>query len=498
MQGTLASPRKSKLRHRRRWVVYFLRALWFGVAVLVVELMLISVRPVYQRLVTPCTDLPCDPDLLTPAGVRALTALGWTPHQYAIYTIAMAFLVAFFYISVAVLLFRARSDDPVALFSSIGLMLFGVFFYEYIDSVRVLGPGMDAALNILPFVSLVWFVQLFYLFPDGRFVPRWTRWASLSWILAPFVLTPILMADPEIWGPLIQFTVIICLLFTCIVAPIYRYRQVSTPIERQQTKWVLFGLLQLVGLSILFGDILPFFWPVLNLNGTLPEMVNTFLQAASMSLMPITMAMAVLRYRLWEIDRILNRTMVYIPLTSILTVIYSTSISFSQRLFSTVAGETSPAVAIFTTILLTTTFTPIKNGLQALVDRSFKEPLDPLKELKALEQRIFNVVDLLDQPAMARRIGEQIMSSYDLEGVAIYLRTGEQMRLVYVSPRWSVRQAVERLPLEWQGQVLGHLVLGARHGDEDVTPEEYAALQETARRIVFGLQRLAHLTPPRT
>ncbi|MCC6166088.1 MAG: hypothetical protein IT329_02560 [Caldilineaceae bacterium] len=148
MQGILASssPGESKLRRRRRWLVYLLRAVWFGVAVLVVELMLLAIRPAYARWVTPCTGPPCTgppcaSDLLTPAGLDALIGWGWTPRQYALYNIALAFLVAFFYVGVALLIFRARPNEPVALYSSIGLMLFGVFFSDYIDAARTLGPA---------------------------------------------------------------------------------------------------------------------------------------------------------------------------------------------------------------------------------------------------------------------------------------------------------------------------------------------------------------------
>ncbi|RIK36944.1 MAG: hypothetical protein DCC57_22035, partial [Chloroflexi bacterium] len=151
MQGILASssPGESKLRRRRRRLVYLLRAVWFGVAVLVVELMLLAIRPAYARWVTPCTDLPCASDLLTPAGLDALIGLGWTSHQYALYNIALAFLVAFFYVSVALLIFRARPNEPVALYSSIGLMLFGVFFSDYIDAARTLGPAMGTVMDLL-------------------------------------------------------------------------------------------------------------------------------------------------------------------------------------------------------------------------------------------------------------------------------------------------------------------------------------------------------------
>src|SRR5690606_25456886 len=151
-------------------------------------------------------------------------------------------------------------------------------------------------------------------------------------------------------------------------------------------------------------EILPRLAPAVKGEGSLADVVVTLLNFISLAALPVMMGMAVLRYRLWAVDILINRTLVYVRLTSLLTVIYTTSISFSQKLFATVAGDQSPAVAIFTTIILTTTFTPLKNTLQGWVDHYFKEPPDRLKGLKDLEKRLFQVVDVLDRRSVARQV----------------------------------------------------------------------------------------------
>src|SRR5690606_13130305 len=129
-------------------------------------------------------------------------------------------------------------------------------------------------------------------------------------------------------------------------------------------------------------------------------------------------------------------TLVYVPLTSILTVIYSTSMAVSQRLFTTATGEQSQAVAIFTTIVLTTTFSPIKNSLQSAVDKYFKEAPGQLKKLKELDKQVTQVVLALDQQSLAQRIVETIVEAHRAHGAALYLKEGKKIILAYATPAW--------------------------------------------------------------
>jgi hypothetical protein len=468
-----------------------LRGLWFLVAILAVEVLLVSIGPGYSMLTTLCTEPPCNPSQLTPSGLAALTALGWTRQGYALYNMILTFALALIYGAASVVIFRAQPNEPMALFVSLVLLIFGVFLTDYIEVAATVSPWLELVTNLMPAVGFISFALLFYLFPDGRFVPRWTRWAAVAWLSTPVVIG-LLMNEPEGFGPWVATAIFAVLILTCLIAPIYRYRKVSNPVERQQIKWIMFGLLQLMVVVIVFtAYVLPLLAPSTEVAGTLADLLSTLVEFISLAVLPITMVLAMLHRRLWAVDRLLNRTLVYIPLTSILTVIYTTSIAFSQSFFTTVTGDSSPAVAIFTAIILTATFTPLKNVLQTWVDRYFKEPHDQFRELRELEKRVDLVVEVLDRTEIARRLVEQTVRATGAKGAALYLRDSEQMRLVYISPKWSVREGVERLPLEGAGQVLGQLVLGERRDGDPYTPEARAELQRTAARIAHGLHRVA-------
>ena len=86
-------------------------------------------------------------------------------------------------------------------------------------------------------------------------------------------------------------------------------------------------------------------------------------------LLPIAVGIAILRYRLYDIDIVIQRTLVYVPLTALLAGIYAASIGISQRLFIAVTGNSSDGAIVLSTLILATTFTPIKNAIQGRVDR---------------------------------------------------------------------------------------------------------------------------------
>ena len=95
-----------------------------------------------------------------------------------------------------------------------------------------------------------------------------------------------------------------------------------------------------------------------------------------LSLIPISLMIAILRYRLWGIDLLINRTLVYVPLTAILAGIFAACISLSQKLSAALTGQQSDAATVLTTLIVVAAFDPLKHGLQQLVDKRFKETPD--------------------------------------------------------------------------------------------------------------------------
>jgi hypothetical protein len=293
---------------------------------------------------------------------------------------------------------------------------------------------------------------------------------------------------------LVPLTVVaLTLLATCIISPVYRYRKLSSRAQRQQLKWVLFGLTQLLFMMLFLVELLPFVLPALDENGSLPNLISVIIQAISLIIFPITVGISLLRYRMWNVDLVINRTLVYIPLTSILTVIYTSSIAISQKLFASATGDESQAVAIFTTIVLTTTFTPIKNALQSYVDRHFKEAPNELKNLKELDEQITQVIQALDHKSLAQRVVETVVQAHQAMGAALYLKNGKTMTLAYATPDWQWVEGEVSILLQEGDESFGRLLLGRRRDRDDYTLDEIDDIHDAALPVVRNMLKLATL-----
>ena len=167
-------------RLRGRWLV-LARAVWLGVAALSLGLFAPSVPAGYSLLRTVCDDRLCGPEQLRPEGAGSLRDLGVSLDVYAAYQTALVVVFALVFCAVAAVVFWRRSNDAVALYTSMTLVLCGVFLPDWVGAFTVhrsLWLPVDL-LNSLVYCSL--FVLL-YVFPDGRFVPRWARWPALAWV----------------------------------------------------------------------------------------------------------------------------------------------------------------------------------------------------------------------------------------------------------------------------------------------------------------------------
>ncbi|HYK94501.1 MAG TPA: hypothetical protein VE011_01355 [Candidatus Dormibacteraeota bacterium] len=161
-------------------------------------------------------------------------------------------------------------------------------------------------------------------------------------------------------------------LLLILASVVLRYRSASG-IERQQVKWFA-GVAAVAIVCFAVG------------NATAAAPAGSVLAVISSSalivafvailLMPVAIGMAVLRYRLYDIDLVIRRTAVYVPLTAILAGIYAASVGLLQRLFVAATGNPSDGAVVLSTLILATTFTPIKNALQGAVDRRFRDTQD--------------------------------------------------------------------------------------------------------------------------
>jgi hypothetical protein len=300
------------------------RVVWVVVALLVLGLFVIAIPTRYNELQHLCIQGNCNELQLSPGDLPALRQLGLSLNFYTIYNLPLevgytlvSFLIA------AIILWR-RSDDWMALFVSLTLLTFGATLPPVIEALARANPVWHFPALFVQELAPLFLGTFFYLFPDGRFVPRWTTLLALAWALWSLVRPFFIQTTPFALGQFENFPLVIWFGIGAF-AQLYRYTRVSNPLHRQQTKWVVFGLTaQVLGLLAYVG--IHVVYPPLNQPGMAHVLGNMISIPICLTLpgllVPLTIGIAILRYRLWDIDFIINRTLVYGILTAALAIVY--------------------------------------------------------------------------------------------------------------------------------------------------------------------------------
>ena len=200
-------------------------------------------------------------------------------------------------------------------------------------------------------------------------------------------------------------------------------------------------------------------------------------------LIPLSIGVAMLRSRLWDIDLIINRTLVYVPLTASLAGLYAGSITFFQRAFLAATGQTSDAALVLTVVVLAAAFTPIKNVLQVSVDKRFREPVDSLASLRVFQGQVRSVGALIDIEQVLGRLLDEATGALEASSAGVYLIRGGGSRLVKSSPGWMADHSAQVVPLRSRGHQIGALHLGESSTGKPCPDELVGFLQQTADEV---------------
>ena len=348
-----------------RWLA-LARAVWIVMAIMTLALFVASIPLVFEELSTVALGEGTSIWQLGPDEVRAWEQLGLSVGLYAMYWIVIQVVFVLGFAVVAGVIFWRKSDDWLALFASLFLLMFGT--------------SMVMAVPVPPTTPTVWYwsyklIQdlvfistplFFFLFPDGRFIPRWMSPLAVGWIA--FGLFKRLL-------PIVSFQagdlIVLGILGLGALAQIYRYRRVSNAAQRQQTKWVVFGFgltfVVFTGIQLLFL-IFPWLRQPDAMLYRIPALTVILL---SLVVLPLTIGLAILRDRLWDIDMIIRRTLIYTVLTVMLGLVYFSSVVAIQQLFTTTTGQESAVAVVISTLLIAALFTPLRRRVQTVIDRRF-------------------------------------------------------------------------------------------------------------------------------
>jgi hypothetical protein len=252
---------------------------------------------------------------------------------------------------------------------------------------------------------------LFLLFPDGRLPSR--RWRLLAWFSGTVILVlslgfalapgPVASLPRGIRNPFgleglawlsdaanVGFPLLALCILASVVSLVLRYRR-SRGEEREQIKWIAFAA-SVIGLLFLIGLVISFIY------GSEPPSWTRFLDTMtglSYTGVPIAMGFAVLKYRLYDIDVIINRALVYGSLTATLVALYFGLIVVLQRVFVLLTGQQSTLAVVASTLLIAALFTPLRRRIQGFIDRRFyRRKYDARKTLEAFSVKLRDETDL--------------------------------------------------------------------------------------------------------
>jgi hypothetical protein len=364
---------------------------------------------------------------LTPEDVRQMQQWGLSLDFYAAYQTALITIIAPIFMIAGALLFWRKSVDRIALFVSLWLATFGVVASPLLEPLISAHPMWQLPVRFLQGASLGCFPILTYVFPDGRFVPRWTRALTICWVawivISPF--TPFQVADfagPSVlwFGVLLPGGMIIG-----ILAQIYRYLRVSSRVERQQTKWVVFGFF-VVAVGFVLYTLLPLVIPSIVEPGLARVLYRTFSETFFLvipfCLLPLCIGIAILRYRLWDIDQLINRTLVYGALTTALALVYIGSVVLLRYLLAPLTGSAELAI-VASTLAIAVLFSPVRRGIQTAIDKRFyRRKYDAVKVLAAFGATVRDETDLEQLTATMLRVVDETMQP---EFMGLWLRDAQ-------------------------------------------------------------------------
>lgn len=439
------------------------RLVWLALVAQAIALGTVSAVARYRQLRHP------------PADVRAdLARAGLSPVAYAAVLSTVNALFALVCCAVALLIVRHRPHDRIGLFASLYLVLMGLTNSPAMQAVVTAHPALALPANVSLFLLLLLLVGFFFVFPDGRIVPRR---AGLPLLIAAagctlvFALTGASVVDQPDWAG----QMVIVGASAGIAAQGYRYRRVSDVVQRQQTKWVVLGVSVAILTTVVFA-VAGTSIPTIGRPETGYDLTSNIVVTFASLFVPLSLGIAILRYRLWDIDVVVNRSLVYVGLTGGLLGLY---LVVADGLGVLIEARGRLPLSLIATALVAVLFAPLRFRLQVAVNRlMYGERDDPYRVLTRVGER----VGAAPAPqAVLQAIAETVAGALKSPYVAMTLRRADTFAPAAVHGTFAGTPL--RLPLEYQGETVGELLVAPRDPGDWFSPAERRLLEDLARQV---------------
>ena len=363
----------------------------------------------------------CPTEQLTPAHVQVLEQVHLSVAVAKGLLAVLCVAVSVVYWLLGLLIFWRKSREPMGLLVSLLLVLFASTGFLGFNLPTQTPPLFQLLAQVVTY-GLMWpaMMVFFFTFPTGRFTPRWT-WAAF----VPFFVVTMLGSLPFT----VSYVPVVAIILTSLLpigVQIYRYARVYNVVQRQQTKWFVFGLSIVFVLVIIQG----LFQTMASSSSAARmgyQLFNGPFWLVLWTIVLLGVSIPILRYRLWDIDVIINRALVYGSLTGLLGALYVGLIIGLTSLAGVITGTTDqPIVLVISTLVIAAVFQPARRGIQHVIDRRFyRKKYDATRTLAAFSAALRQETDLEQIREQLLSVVNETMQSVQ---VSLWLRAPEQPR----------------------------------------------------------------------
>lgn len=446
-------------------------SLWLAAVLAFLAVFTLDLRLSYALISRPCEGQDCHYQAMGFAEAQALAELGLSAQAYALYMLGITVVsVAVFTILALVMVWRLYPRSRDFLFSAI-LIIIPTTTITSFDVIAAAFPAWSAPVHLLFILGLAATVSFFLVFPNGRLEP------PVALVLPPLLIAAYLSDQfveslkPYVWYAYIP------LFFVIFGVVVYRYRRLFNRTERQQARWVVFGCgMFLAGVPV-WAYVFDWSQPAPGQERLLLTIGGWTLTNLLTLALPGSIFAAILRSRLWDIDLIVRKTLVYALLTATLVGIYLGSVALLQNLFTANTGQDAPLANVISTLIIAALFQPARERLQRAVNRLFfGERDDPYMVLTRLGQQLQETA-APDQALTA--ITSTLCQALKLPYAAIVLldTSSEPSTAAFSGSRTD---KVREWPLRFQGVPVGWLAVAPRDPGEEFTSQEERLLADVA------------------
>ena len=339
---------------------------------------------------------------IDPETLSALNGLGLSTTFYAAYQTVLVVLLAIAFSIAGLIIARSKSDDWLALLVAFTLIGQGANAFGPLQEMAAI-PSFEMPVRFVIAMVLMGLPLSCYLFPDGKIQKRWMLYVAGLWFLWLMVSVfwhsfPLNIFVRGGNATLRYLLSLLAVLSTGIYAQVYRYRHTTSPTKREQLKWIVFGIAVGIFMGIGVNLFLTFFELTHPSAGTylIVDMVTQTLSVIAQFTVPLAVVFSILKYRLYDIELVINRSIIYGLLSVVLAAVFGIVLFGLQAAYRAITQQTNPptVAVVAATVAVSSIFQPTRKALRRFVNRRIYGMDVDFDELKRREEKIEQIAHL--------------------------------------------------------------------------------------------------------